>query len=72
MGGGAWRAIVRGVAKGSDTTWQLNNNNKFLARGTGMLVSTPTNFTDKINDFNCHKFNKVVKLSNINSLNCVT
>ena len=28
MGRGAWWATVHGVAKESDVTWQLNNNNK--------------------------------------------
>ena len=32
MDRGAWRAAVHGVAKGSDTAYQLNNNNLFLAR----------------------------------------
>ena len=32
MDRGAWRATVHGVAKGSDTAYQLNNNHLFLAR----------------------------------------
>ena len=30
MNRGAWRATVHGIAKESDMTWQLNNNNKSI------------------------------------------
>ena len=34
MDRGAWGAIVRGVHKESDMTWQLDNNNKTLNGGS--------------------------------------
>ena len=30
MDRGIWQATVHGVTKESDTTWQLNSNNKYL------------------------------------------
>ena len=35
MNRGAWWATVHGVAKESDTTWQLNNNNKLCGTHKG-------------------------------------
>lgn len=37
----------------------------------GTHVSTATNFSERVNAFNCQKLNKL-QLSNINSVNCVT
>ena len=34
MDRGAWQATLHGVAKESDTTYQLNSNNKIFSSGT--------------------------------------
>jgi len=39
MDRGAWQAIVHGITKESDTTWQLNNNNDWrISSDNGYLT----------------------------------
>ena len=47
MDRGAWWATVHGVAKESDTTWQVNNSSKFIHRLYLKFLSELTHSTSQ-------------------------